>query len=123
MSCGSALSKPGGPPGLEHARARAPGPESRSLISWTPRRMRAFRVITIASMLALLALVAVLSGQGTAPPMPLMVLSRDSRFALPTTIVGGQEMVALDDLTGPFRIAIREDPLANAVRVTYKDRF
>lgn len=73
-------------------------------------------------MLALLGLAAGLSGQGAAPPSPLVILSREGRTSLPTTVVAGQEMVALDDLAGPFKIAVREDPLANAVRVTYKDR-
>lgn len=73
-------------------------------------------------MLALLGLAVMLSGQGATPTSPLVLLTHDGRAPLPTTLVGRQEMVALDDLVGPFRIAIREDTVANAVTVTYKDR-
>jgi len=73
-------------------------------------------------MFAVLGLTVMLFGQGAAPASPLLILARDGRTPLPTVTIAGQEMVALDDLTGPFRIAIREDTVANAVRVTYKDK-
>jgi N-acetylmuramoyl-L-alanine amidase len=85
--------------------------------------MRDPRTFLSAAIVAVLGLVAGLSGQATAPATPLVILTRDGRTPLPTTLIGGQEMVALDDLTGPFKIAVREEPLANAVRVTYKDAF
>jgi N-acetylmuramoyl-L-alanine amidase len=84
--------------------------------------MRDPRAFLCASILALLGLAVMLSGQGAAPASPLVILTREGRTPLPTTLVAGQEMVALDDLAGPFNIAIREDSVANAVRVTYKDK-
>jgi N-acetylmuramoyl-L-alanine amidase len=84
--------------------------------------MRDPRALSCATILALLGLAVMLYGQGAAPGSPLIILTRDGRTPLPTTLVGGQEMVALDDLSGPFKTAIREDSVANAVRVTYKDK-
>jgi len=84
--------------------------------------MRDPRAFSCATILALLGLAVMLYGQGAAPGSPLIILTRDGRTPLPTTLVAGQEMVALDDLAGPFKIAIREDSVANAVRVTYKDK-
>ena len=83
---------------------------------------RHHRAALVASIFAALGLTVMLFGQGAAPASPLLVLTRDARTPLPTVIVAGQEMVALDDLAGRFRIAIREDTVANAVRVTYKDK-
>ena len=73
-------------------------------------------------MLALLGLTVMLLGQGTAPASPLLLLTREGRTPLPTILVGGQEMVALDDLVLPFRIGTREDTVANALTVTYRSR-
>lgn len=80
------------------------------------------KTVLCASMFALLGLAVLPSGQGATPTSPLMLLTRDGRAPLPTTLVGRQELVALDDLVGPFRIAVRDDTVANAVTVTYKDK-
>ena len=74
-------------------------------------------VLTLA---LLLGLAAVLSSQAPASPS-LTLLSKDGRRALPLTLVGDQEFVALDDLAGPFQVAVREDALG-AVTVTYKSK-
>jgi hypothetical protein len=68
----------------------------------------------------LIALVAALSSQ-TAQPPSLTLLSKDGRRALPLTIAGDQELVALDDLASAFQLTIREDAL-NAITVSYKGK-
>jgi N-acetylmuramoyl-L-alanine amidase len=68
----------------------------------------------------LLALVAALSSQ-TAQPPSLTLLSKDGRRALPLTIAGDQELIALDDLASAFQLTIREDAL-NAITVSYKGK-
>ncbi len=64
-----------------------------------------FRVAAHAAVVV--ALVATVAGQGTAPPLQL--LARDVRRTLPTTIVNGVEYVALDDLSPPFQLSVREE--------------
>ncbi len=66
-----------------------------------------------------LASVAAPIGQSAAPPVPLMLLTSEGRRPLPTTIVGGQEMIALDDVASVLGVTVREDALAGAVTVTY----
>ena len=60
--------------------------------------------------------------QGTAPPSPLTLISRDGRRPVPTTLVNGQEFIALDDLASLFQLAVRDDALAGGVTVSYKGR-
>jgi hypothetical protein len=36
--------------------------------------------------------------QGTPPPAPLTLIAREGRRALPTTMVSGQELIALDEV-------------------------
>jgi len=60
--------------------------------------------------------------QGTAPPSPLTLISRDGRRPLPTTLINGQEFIALDDLASLFQLTVREDALAGGVTVSYKGR-
>lgn len=69
----------------------------------------------------LLALPAAPHAQGTAPAAPLTMISRDGRRPVPTTMIGGQEFVALDDVAMLFQVAVREDP-AGGVTVTYRGR-
>ena len=69
-----------------------------------------------------LLLAALLSAQGTPPPTPLTLLSRDGRRATPTTIIGGQEFIALDDVVTLFQVAVKEDTLARGITVTYRGR-
>jgi N-acetylmuramoyl-L-alanine amidase len=41
---------------------------------------------------------------------------------VPTTILNGQEFIALDDVASLFQVAVREDALVGGVTVTYKGR-
>jgi N-acetylmuramoyl-L-alanine amidase len=73
-----------------------------------------------AAVACVLALATGLSSQ--TPPAPaLTLLARDGRRALPMTLVGAQEMVALDDLATAFQLTVREDAFA-AVTVSYKEK-
>jgi len=63
-----------------------------------------------------------LQAQGTPPPTPLTMISRDGRRTVPTTLQSGQELIALDDLATLFQITVREDQLAGGVTVSYKGR-
>jgi N-acetylmuramoyl-L-alanine amidase len=65
-----------------------------------------------------LVVVASLAGQNSAAS--LAVLSRDGRRTVPLTIVGDQEMVALEELATTFQLAVREE--AGAITVSYKGR-
>ena len=67
-------------------------------------------------------LAALLSAQGTPPPSPLTVVSRDGRRTVQTTVVGGQEFIALDDVAALFQVAVKEDTLARGITVTYRGR-
>jgi N-acetylmuramoyl-L-alanine amidase len=80
------------------------------------------KALVSASVLTLIGLAVVLYGQGTAPSSPLLLLTREGRSPLPTAMVNNQEMVALDELAGVFKFAVREDTVTNAVRVTHRDK-
>jgi N-acetylmuramoyl-L-alanine amidase len=80
------------------------------------------KALVSASVLTLIGLAVVLYGQGTAPSSPLLLLTREGRSPLPTVMVNNQEMVALDELAGVFKVAVREDTVTNAVRVTHRDK-
>jgi N-acetylmuramoyl-L-alanine amidase len=60
--------------------------------------------------------------QGTAPATPLILLSREGRRAVPTTMLSGQEMIALDDVAPLFQVVVREDTLAGGLTLTYRGR-
>ena len=60
--------------------------------------------------------------QGTPPPTPLTLVSRDGRRPIPTTILSGQELIALDDVATLFQVAVREDALAGGITLTYRGR-
>jgi N-acetylmuramoyl-L-alanine amidase len=70
----------------------------------------------------LILLVSLLEAQGTLPPSPLTLVSRDGRRPVPTTIVGGQELVALADVAALFQVTVREDTLAGGLTLTYRGR-
>src|SRR5256885_1937285 len=57
----------------------------------------------------------------TPAPTPLTMLSKDGRRAIPLTLVGNQEFVAVDDLAATFQLAVREDALG-ALTISYKDK-
>jgi N-acetylmuramoyl-L-alanine amidase len=49
-------------------------------------------------------------------------VSREGRRAVPTTIAGGQELIALDEVASLFQVSVREDTLAGGLTVTYRGR-
>ena len=65
---------------------------------------------------------ALLYAQGSPPPAPLILITRDGRRAVPTTIVSGQELIGLDDIATLFQVMVREDALAGGVTLTYRGR-
>ena len=73
-----------------------------------------FSLRTGAVLLALGSIVA----QAPPPPAPYTVLSAEGRRPLPTRLISGQEMFALDELTKLFDLTVREDSLAGGLTVT-----
>lgn len=52
-----------------------------------------------------------------------MLLSREGRRPVPTTVLSGQELIALDDVASLFQgVAVREDTLAGGLTITYRNR-
>jgi N-acetylmuramoyl-L-alanine amidase len=78
------------------------------------------------ALLPIVALVLLLApfpqAQGTAPPTALTLISRDGRRPVPTTVVNGQELIALDDVATLFQVAVREDTLTGGVTLAYMGR-
>lgn len=70
----------------------------------------------------LLLLVALSHAQGTAPATPLMVVTREGRRPVPTTMVGGREFIALDELAALTRGTLREDPATGGITLTVQGR-
>lgn len=70
----------------------------------------------------LLLLASLLQAQGTPPSTPLTLVSREGRRPVPTTITGGQELIALDEVASLFQVSVREDTLAGGLTVTYRGR-
>jgi N-acetylmuramoyl-L-alanine amidase len=70
----------------------------------------------------LLLVLALLQAQGTPPPTPLTLVSREGRRPVPTTLLSGQELVALDDVAALFQLTVREDTLAGGITVSYRGR-
>ena len=69
-----------------------------------------------------LLFVSLVQAQGTPPAAPLTLVSRDGRRPIPTTIVGGQELVGLDQVASLFQVTVREDTLAAGLTITYRGR-
>jgi N-acetylmuramoyl-L-alanine amidase len=74
------------------------------------------------AILATLMCGVLLIAQGTTPPAPLVLLSREGRRPLPTTLLNGQEEIALDDLATTFHLVAREETAAGGLTVTYKGK-
>ncbi|OFW00885.1 MAG: hypothetical protein A3I61_03905 [Acidobacteria bacterium RIFCSPLOWO2_02_FULL_68_18] len=70
----------------------------------------------------LLLLASLLQAQGTPPPAPLTLVSREGRRPVQTTMAGGQELIALDEVAALFQVAVREDTLAGGLTLTYRGR-
>lgn len=79
--------------------------------------LRVFCVSGAAALTAVLAFAPAVQPQG-APPYTL--LTREGRHSLAVRTMGGQEMVALDDLAKLFDLAVREDALAGGLTISTK---
>jgi N-acetylmuramoyl-L-alanine amidase len=79
-------------------------------------------VAPIITAMLVLVLVSLLDAQGTAPPTPLTLVSREGRRPVPTTMLSGQELIGLDDIAALFQVTVREDTLAGGITITYKGR-
>ncbi len=67
---------------------------------------------------ALLLALGSVGAQAPSTPAPYTVFSAEGRRSLPTRLISGQEMFALDDLTKLFELTVREDALAGGLTVT-----
>jgi N-acetylmuramoyl-L-alanine amidase len=72
--------------------------------------------LAIAGLTAMLA--ATSAAQAPASAAPYTVVSREGRRPLAVRAIGGQEMVALDDLARLFDLVIREDTTAGGLTIT-----
>jgi N-acetylmuramoyl-L-alanine amidase len=85
--------------------------------------MRSLRGIAASTFaLLMLVLAAWPQAQGTSPPTPLTLVSREGRRTVPTTLLSGQELIALDDVAALFQVAVREDTLTGGITLTYRGR-
>ena len=80
--------------------------------------MRGSATFSLAALLLLLAPTPH-AQEGTAPATPLTLLSPDGRRPVPTIVVNGDELIALDDVAVRFRVTVREDTLAGGITLTY----
>jgi N-acetylmuramoyl-L-alanine amidase len=60
--------------------------------------------------------------QGTPPPTPLTLIAREGRRPVPTVVVSGQELIALDEVAALFQVAVAEDAPTGSITVTYRGR-
>ena len=70
----------------------------------------------------MLLLASLPQAQGTAPATPLTLLSREGRRPVPTIVLNGQELIALDEVAARFQVTVREDTLAGGITLTYEGR-
>ncbi len=84
------------------------------------RRLRA--TTTTSAAIVVLLLVSLLQAQSTPPASPLTLISSDGRRPMPSTMVNGQELVALDDIVSLFQVTVREDNLAGGLTIGYRGR-
>jgi N-acetylmuramoyl-L-alanine amidase len=71
--------------------------------------------------LVCIALAAPQQAQDSAPA-PLTLVSKEGRRTVPTTTIGGREMIALDDIASLFPVSVREDSLAGGFTITYRGK-
>ena len=81
------------------------------------RRTAAFLLATL-----LLLFASLPQAQGTAPAIPLTLVTREGRRPIATTVISGQEVIALDELGPIFQITTREDALTGGLTISYKNR-
>lgn len=70
----------------------------------------------------MLAPALIVQAQGTPPPAPLTLVSREARRPVPTIVLSGQELIALDDIASLFQVAFSEDALTGGVTLSYRGR-
>jgi N-acetylmuramoyl-L-alanine amidase len=80
-------------------------------------RTAAFALATL-----VLAPALIVQAQGTPPPVPLTLISREARRPVPTTMLSGQELIALEDIASIFQVAVSEDALTGGVTLSYRGR-
>lgn len=88
--------------------------------------MRSLAHVRSTSVLLVVLLVLTLAplpqAQGTPPPTPLSLVTREGRRAIPTTVLSGQEFMALDDIGALFQVTVAEDTLAGGFTISYRGR-
>ena len=82
----------------------------------------AVRTAACTTTIVLLASMLLVQAQGTPPPTPLTLIAREGRRAVPTVMLSGQELIALDDVATLFQVTVAEDTLTGGVTVTYRGR-
>jgi N-acetylmuramoyl-L-alanine amidase len=82
--------------------------------------LRATAAFTIA--ILVLAPALLVQAQGTPPATPLTLITRDGRRPVPTTLLSGQELIALDDVAALFQVSVMEDSLTGGVTISYRGR-
>jgi N-acetylmuramoyl-L-alanine amidase len=80
------------------------------------------RTVALALALLVLAPAFIVQAQGTPPPAPLTLITREARRPVPTTLLSGQELVGLDDVATLFQVTFAEDSLTGGVTVSYRGR-
>jgi N-acetylmuramoyl-L-alanine amidase len=80
------------------------------------------RTAAFALALLVLAPALIVQAQGTPPPTPLTLITREARRPVPTTLLSGQELIALDDVASLFQVMVTEDSLTGGVTLTYRGR-
>jgi N-acetylmuramoyl-L-alanine amidase len=80
------------------------------------------RTIAFITAILLIAPVLFVQAQGTPPPTPLTQIAREGRRVVPTVMVSGQELIALDDVAALFQVTVAEDAPTGSVTVTYRGR-
>jgi N-acetylmuramoyl-L-alanine amidase len=80
------------------------------------------RTAALAFAILVLAPALFVQAQGTPPATPLTLVTREARRPVPTTVLSGQELIALDDVAGLFQVAFTEDALTGGVTVSYRGR-
>jgi N-acetylmuramoyl-L-alanine amidase len=80
------------------------------------------RTVIFALATLLLAPALILQAQGTPPPTPLTLITREARRPVPTVLLSGQELIALDDLATLFQVTFAEDTLTGGVTLSFRGR-
>lgn len=80
--------------------------------------MRGSATFSLAALLLLLAPMPH-AQEGTAPAIPLTLLSSDGRGPVPTLVLNGAELIALDEVADRFGVTVRDDALAGGLTLTY----